>query len=450
MSIRVKLLLLGVGMVVVAMLAMGVFMANKQERLYKQEMENKAQVLLEGFSAVCVSAMASDEFEKLDRLVEELHFRLEETADLESVMILNHRREVVGHTNKEMYGRHIDDPFVKEACESAGATIRYVQGEPSRTMVVAMPLDTRIGDLPGIHWGTVIASFDLSRADAEVAGLLTNNLVAVLAFAIITALLFSLAMQRSLIRPILQLTAAALQLKEGDLSARSNVVGSGELSQLSSTLDGMAAGLQRYTGQLHELVAQRTQGLNQANEELREAMRKVEEANERLEELATTDALTRLRNRRHLQEMLEWHFPLAQRSRRDLAFIMIDVDHFKNYNDTHGHPAGDTVLVKFAELLKGRVRRTDVACRYGGEEFAVMLPDTGPLDAKRLGEEIRRIVEESVFPNEETQPGGRLTVSVGVGCASSDMVDPGQLVEKADRALYRAKNDGRNRTVLLS
>ena len=79
-----------------------------------------------------------------------------------------------------------------------------------------------------------------------------------------------------------------------------------------------------------------------------------------------------------------------------------------------------------------------------------MLPDTGPLDAKRLGEEIRRIVEESPFPNEETQPGGRLTVSVGVGCASSDMVDPGQLVEKADRALYRAKNDGRNRTVLLS
>ena len=128
-----------------------------------------------------------------------------------------------------------------------------------------------------------------------------------------------------------------------------------------------------------------------------------------------------------------------------MAFAMIDVDNFKHYNDTHGHPEGDGILRSLSAIIRERIRQTDVACRYGGEEFAVLLPDTSLDGAAEVAEYLRRRVEEFAFPHEETQPGGQLTISIGVAEVTDSLNDPLELVKRADEALYEAKRKGRNR-----
>jgi diguanylate cyclase (GGDEF)-like protein len=148
--------------------------------------------------------------------------------------------------------------------------------------------------------------------------------------------------------------------------------------------------------------------------------------------------------------MLQHHMSIAHRSGRPLAFFMIDVDHFKLYNDSNGHLAGDEVLRRLGQILTQRLRRSDLAARFGGEEFAVLLPETDSRHALEVAEELRRRVEATEFPLCDSQPGKRLTVSVGAAVFAPSMGDPDDLVRKADKALYEAKSRGRNQSVLLS
>jgi diguanylate cyclase (GGDEF)-like protein len=127
--------------------------------------------------------------------------------------------------------------------------------------------------------------------------------------------------------------------------------------------------------------------------------------------------------------------------------IMADVDHFKNYNDAHGHPAGDYVLKTLADIIVARLRDVDSCARYGGEEFAILLPETDQASGKALSEDIRLQVEGHDFEGRETQPLGKVSISLGVAEFPSDCDDSVSLVKKADEALYRAKHEGRNRTV---
>jgi diguanylate cyclase (GGDEF)-like protein len=125
---------------------------------------------------------------------------------------------------------------------------------------------------------------------------------------------------------------------------------------------------------------------------------------------------------------------------------MIDIDYFKNYNDTNGHLAGDQVLRTIARLIGRGVRQTDIVARYGGEEFAAILTNTGREGAFEIAERVRRNVSETHFPNETAQPNKDLTVSVGVATASPSISTLTDMIREADHALYRAKNAGRNRT----
>jgi diguanylate cyclase (GGDEF)-like protein len=168
------------------------------------------------------------------------------------------------------------------------------------------------------------------------------------------------------------------------------------------------------------------------------------EAEEKLEELATTDALTGLRNRRKFDASIEAEWRRAARQKRPLALLMIDADHFKTFNDTFGHQAGDEVLIGIAICISDSVHRAgDCAARYGGEEFAVLLPDLSPAQAFAVAETIRLKVEQWCGEMAVT------TVSIGVASiipgANSEWTT---IVSAADRALYAAKADGRNRTVL--
>jgi diguanylate cyclase (GGDEF)-like protein len=161
--------------------------------------------------------------------------------------------------------------------------------------------------------------------------------------------------------------------------------------------------------------------------------------------LSVTDALTGLRNRRALDERLQEELLRAQRYHHPLSVIMADLDHFKNYNDRHGHPAGDVILRQVASLLQSHVRETDFVARYGGEEFVALLPETAKDSGLEVAEKIRAAVEAACFPHAETQPGGRLTISLGVATFPEDLAEAHNLISKADEALYRAKRAGRDR-----
>ncbi|MBI5828831.1 MAG: GGDEF domain-containing protein [Chloroflexi bacterium] len=151
-----------------------------------------------------------------------------------------------------------------------------------------------------------------------------------------------------------------------------------------------------------------------------------------------TDGLTGLYNHRYLDTFIQKELAACARYRHGLALLMLDIDHFKQYNDAHGHPAGDAVLQQVGRILLKNVRGADLVARYGGEEFTVVLPETELEGALAAAEKIRAAVEAFPFPL------GRLTASLGVATCASGITDT-DLIERADRALYAAKNAGRNR-----
>jgi diguanylate cyclase (GGDEF)-like protein len=177
---------------------------------------------------------------------------------------------------------------------------------------------------------------------------------------------------------------------------------------------------------------------------LQKNAQQLEETNQQLEDLAMKDGLTGLFNRRSLHDKLTAELSRCRRHGHPLSLLFVDVDHFKLYNDTHGHQAGDDVLTTFARLLQKNQRSETVVARYGGEEFVVLLPEVPKVGAAVLADDLRRRVEDHPFEGRETQPGGRVTMSVGVATFPDDAEDEDALVAAADRALYRAKSSGRN------
>ncbi len=166
--------------------------------------------------------------------------------------------------------------------------------------------------------------------------------------------------------------------------------------------------------------------------------------NAQLYAMAVTDGLTGLYVRRYFDIRMDEEFEQAKRYKRNFAMLMFDIDHFKKFNDTHGHQTGDNVLKQFADLLAENTRRSDVCCRYGGEEMTVILPETGIEEASQLAEKLRQLIEDKVFMGAEKQE-LHVTSSIGVAEFSDSFKGPGEIVKAADEALYRAKEGGRNR-----
>jgi two-component system cell cycle response regulator len=164
----------------------------------------------------------------------------------------------------------------------------------------------------------------------------------------------------------------------------------------------------------------------------------------RIRRLATTDGLTALHNYRTFQERLAQEVARAERYARPLSLLMIDVDGFKAYNDANGHPRANLVLQELARLLGEMSRISDTVARCGGDEFAVILPETDNVSARSIAERLRVQVEGHLFPGEERVPRGTLTISIGVGSHVSGGTKD-TLLQAADAALYAAKRGGRNR-----
>lgn len=168
---------------------------------------------------------------------------------------------------------------------------------------------------------------------------------------------------------------------------------------------------------------------------------------EHVKAMSYTDGMTGLHNYRFFRLRIKEEMSRTRREESIISLLIMDVDHFKNYNDTLGHPAGDEVLRQVSTILQHSVRDNDIVARYGGEEFAVILPGAEKEGAMALAERIRVKVEETAFHREEIQPGGQLTVSIGIATFPEDALTEDDLIICADKALYHAKNTGRNRVV---
>lgn len=179
---------------------------------------------------------------------------------------------------------------------------------------------------------------------------------------------------------------------------------------------------------------------------LKKNTEELETVNRELKTLAESDGLTGLFNHRYFREALDSVLSVCHDGNMECSLLFSDIDHFKQYNDSMGHPAGDALLKTLSGLLRGQSRKDDVIARYGGEEFVMLLPGTGKEEAGDCAERIRLAVAEHSFPGEGQQPLGRVSLSLGVATFPSDAGNAGALIDRADRALYHAKNEGRNRT----
>jgi diguanylate cyclase (GGDEF)-like protein len=270
----------------------------------------------------------------------------------------------------------------------------------------------------------LIASIDENQVTAAINSDIRTaylQLLFVCLFVLIGALI---AAEKLIIKPISMLAEMAKRFGEGDLSARA--VRShlpAEFVPLARALNAMAA---RLGERERELVA----------------------TNDRLTVIASIDMLSGLANRRGFQSRLDFEWMKAQQYDSDLSLMMIDVDHFKLYNDTYGHPEGDSCLTRIGEALSGlAAETTGFAARYGGEEFCLLLPNVDANRAREIGEMVRVAVQELALPH-LTSSYQRVTVSIGVAATRpSSALRPGDLIEAADAALYAAKHRGRNTVV---
>ncbi len=301
------------------------------------------------------------------------------------------------------------------------------EGEPNAYLGYHnQPVVGALKRMSELGWG-VVAEKERAKAYAQIVRLrnLTLALVVGLLFVIgLAAYLLSL----SLVRPLNRLTSGAGKVAGGDLEVDVPVSSRSEVGYLTEVFNDMVA------------------RLRQGREELASINETLREKNVELHEISITDSLTGLYNRKHLMETLDKEVSRSQRHSRSFSLLVIDIDHFKKYNDTYGHLAGDEVLSKLASVFKESIRSSDYAARYGGEEFIIMLPEIGPEQGVEAAERIRHKVAEEIFSGDGESI--KVTISVGVACYPKNGEDAESVIRNADAALYEAKELGRNRVIL--
>ncbi len=317
----------------------------------------------------------------------------------------------------ESVGRRINDQFLLNvlASQAAGSTTTLAPDGTRRALSFARIPDTGLSLLVSVDETRIVGDIDRDIRNAYLQLALVS--IAVL----LGAWMFA---ERLIMRPIRVLTSMATRLGQGDFSTRSDrTTMPPEFAQLATELNVMAS-------------------------QLGERERELRASNNQLSVLASLDSLSGLANRRGFDSRLGFEWVRAEHSGHSLALMMIDIDHFKLFNDTYGHLEGDACLRHVGETLAMIADQvTGFAARYGGEEFSLMIPAIDATRAREIGEMVRRAIEQLNVPN-SAAPLGYLTVSVGIaiGRPSPDM-DATGLVEAADAGLYAAKRRGRNLVV---
>ncbi len=275
--------------------------------------------------------------------------------------------------------------------------------------------------VPQADW-SVLAEVSSDAAFRELRRLRDLGLFFV-AVLLLAAGLVAYALGIFIVRPLDRLTKGVAEVAGGDLQVDLPAGGGAEVGYLTTVFNHMVA------------------RLREGRRELDAINTTLKKKNEELERLSVTDGLTGLANHRLLIQRLIQEGMRADATGGEFAVLMADVDHFKQYNDEFGHPAGDEVLKRVADLLRESVRDIDCAARYGGEEFAIVMPEMSADEAGEVAQQIGKRVEAQSFP------GRTVTLSIGVAGFPQDADLPHGVIAAADRALYQAKREGRNRTV---
>ncbi len=278
--------------------------------------------------------------------------------------------------------------------------------------------------VPRVGWA-VVAEISVNDAYAPVTRLRNVTILVVsLLLVIVGSIAYALGVV--IVRPLDRLSAGAARVAAGDLSVDLPVTGGGEVGYVTRVFNDM----------VNKLRSGR-EALDKANEEL-------QTQNFKLERLSVTDGLTDLTNRRRAMEIFLEEIERADRQGHTFGILMMDVDHFKRYNDTYGHIEGDAVLQGVAESVKQATRSIDTPARYGGEEFMVLLPECDAQGALRAAERIRHRLSEETFR------GGKVTMSIGAAAYPEHGGTSEALIRAADAALYHAKEKGRDRVLMAT
>ena len=303
----------------------------------------------------------------------------------------------------------------------------FEEGDPQRYYGYhGEPVVGALKRMSELDWG-VVAEKERAKAYAQIVRLRNVTLVLVvglLLFIGLGAYLLGL----TLVRPLDRLTGGASKVAAGDLEVDLPVLSRSEVGYLTEVFNDMVA------------------RLRQGREELAAINKTLRKKNKELHELSITDSLTGLYNRKHLMETLDNEVARSKRHKHDFAVLVVDIDDFKEYNDTYGHLAGDDVLSRLAKVFKESVRSCDYVARYGGEEFILVLPEIGPQDGVKAAERIRKKVVKEKFAVDGKPI--QVTVSVGVASYPKDGDESQAIIRHADAALYKAKESGRNQVVL--
>lgn len=309
-----------------------------------------------------------------------------------------------------------------KALQHSAVAVTWQDGQRYLTSIVPMLAQ---GPVAKLGW-RIVAREPLALAFSDARRAMQIAMVLGLAAALLAALLAWLAARR-LSMDLYGLAQAASAVEEGADSASIALRNSSrEVQTLSHALAGMTARLLSHSHEMEAQVRARTAQLEAANAELHRQAR--------------SDPLTGVLNRRGLDAQFDFALALAQRSGRPLSLISIDVDHFKQVNDTYGHAQGDVVLKGLAHTLQESLRSSDLVARLGGEEFVALLPDTDLAGAMNVAEELRLTIAD-----QQHEVVGRIFVSLGVSTLRPGEKTATALLERADAALYDAKRQGRNR-----
>lgn len=421
MGIRGQLTLLVPGIVALA-LALGTFLeVRREQRESVEDFRLRNEKVLQSVGVTVAVNIAQNDLSGLDTLIAQFSDSMRE-RDLKELAVLDDQGRVLAHSDPERFNTIASDAFSQTATQVEGITWEQ-QGESFRISVPAVS---------GIRWGTVTATYSLERLSAHLERTrLRLGITSAVLFLVLGAILF-VGLDRLVVRPVLTLQTAVRRMGEGHLSTRVPPLRGSELGELTNTINRMASALQHERENLERSVTERT--------------RELQDANARLERLAVTDGLTGVFNHRRFQEQLQAEILRSERHKRPMGVLMVDVDFFKKVNDAMGHPAGDELLRRLAEVLSIDLRQTDLIARYGGEEFAVLLPETTKSEAMQVAERMRIAVEEKINDGKTSWP-SKVTVSIGVGTFPEDGKSGAQVLSAADQAMYVAKRQGRNRVI---
>lgn len=342
--------------------------------------------------------------------------------------------------NWDLMPRHVwisrqDDKFIRSNCATEENIKHFEYGPAISPGFRSGDNDVVCGgfslnDIQKKHIGVIVTLMNTSKqahilSEQKISFLTILSLLSLLIFAAI-----SLISERWIVKPILNLADAAKIFANGGLKSHRITHGSkDEFGLLTDAINDMASQLDTFCS-----------GAETRSSEL-------ETLNRKLETLAVTDGLTGLYNHRHFYNKIAEEIHRANRYQHPLSMIIADVDNFKLYNDVHGHTSGDSLLKGFAETIRATVRDTDIVSRYGGDEFALLLPETNLKAAMEMAERIRTQLPErlALLPDAPISPG--ISASFGVAEFSLHAESAEELVKRADQALYEAKRAGRNRVV---